>query len=526
MRAAAPDAPSQPYRAILMLEMRDIYKSYGPVRANRGIDLTVPQGKIVGLLGENGSGKSTLMKVLFGVVRADSGTIRFKDRMLAGHSPRDAIAAGIDMIHQPFMLVDAMTVTENVMLGWREAGGWLRPREIAARIRKTRSDYGLDVDPDATVGRLPYGQRQRVEILKALMRGSDLLVLDEPTSNLSPPEISRLLDLMKRLREQGHSVIFISHKLGEVLEICDDIVVLRDGEVTGRCSATGATRSGLARMMVGRDVTGAVARTEREPGAEVLNVTNLSLRDDESGIERLRDISFSVRAGEILSVAGVDGNGQLELVETIAGLRFCDRGRIILADRDITQWTASERLAAGLSYIPVDRAGTSLVPDMTVEDNLALREFNCPPLSRWWLLDHASVRALATERMQRFEVRARGPDAPARTLSGGNQQKIVVAREIGRNPKVLIAVQPTWGLDPGATRFVIDQILALRAAGGAVLYISAEFEEVMTLGDRIAAIHDGRLSEAVPRERADVTEIGLMMAGAHPLLGPGTHDRP
>jgi simple sugar transport system ATP-binding protein len=507
-----------------MLEMRDIHKSYGPVRANRGIDLTVPQGKIVGLLGENGSGKSTLMKVLLGVVRADCGTIRFKDRSLAGHSPRDAITAGMDMIHQHFTLVDAMTVTENVMLGWREAGGWLRPREIAARIRKTRSDYGLDVDPDATVGRLPYGQRQRVEILKALMRGSDLLVLDEPTSNLSPPEISRLLELMKRLRAQGHSVIFISHKLGEVLEICDDIVVLRDGEVTGRCSATGATRGMLARMMVGRDVSGAVARTEREPGAEVLNVTSLSLRD-EMGIERLRDISFSVRAGEILSVAGVDGNGQLELVETIAGLRLPDRGRIALAGRDITQWTVSERLAAGLSYIPVDRAGTSLVPDMTVEDNLALREFNRPPLSRWWFLDRGCLRALATERMQRFQVRARGPDAPARTLSGGNQQKVVVAREIGRDPKVLIAVQPTWGLDPGATRFVIDEILALRAAGGAVLYISAEFEEVMTLGDRIAAIHDGRLSQPVARERADVTEIGLMMAGARPLLGPGTHGR-
>jgi simple sugar transport system ATP-binding protein len=501
-----------------MLEMRDIHKSYGPVRANRGIDLTVPQGKIVGLLGENGSGKSTLMKVLFGVVRADCGTIRFKDRRLASHSPRDAIAAGIDMIHQHFTLVDAMTVTENIMLGWREAGGWLRPREIAARIRKTRSDYGLDVDPDVTVGRLPYGQRQRVEILKALMRGSDLLVLDEPTSNLSPPEIYRLLELMKRLREQGHSVIFISHKLGEVLEICDDIVVLRDGKVTGRCSATGASRSGLAHMMVGRDVTGAVARTERKPGAEALNVTNLSLRD-ESGIERLRDISFSVRAGEILSVAGVDGNGQLELVEIIAGLRSCDRGRIALAGRDITRWTVGERLAAGLSYIPVDRAGTSLVPDMTVEDNLALREFNRPPLSRWWLLDRGCRRALATERMQQFQVRASGPDAPARTLSGGNQQKIVVAREIGRDPTVLIAVQPTWGLDPGATRFVIDQILALRAAGGAVLYISAEFEEVMTLGDRIAAIHDGRLSEAVAREQADVTEIGLMMAGARHCSG-------
>jgi simple sugar transport system ATP-binding protein len=495
--------------------MRDIHKSYGPVRANRGIDLTVPRGKIVGLLGENGSGKTTLMKVLFGVIRADRGTIFFKGRKLAGHEPREAIAAGIGMIHQHFMLVDAMTVTENVMLGWQTAGRWLRPRVIGELIRTTSSAYGLDIDPDATVVRLPYGQRQRVEITKALMRGSDLLVLDEPTSNLSPPEVSRLLDLMRQLRQQGRSVIFISHKLGEVLEVCDDVVVLRDGEVTGRCSAVGATRAELARMMVGRDITAAFERTACDRGAEVLAVAGLCFRD-EAQVERLHDVSFSLHAGEILSIAGVDGNGQAELVNIIAGLQLPDRGRIVLAGRDITECTARARLAAGLAYIPVDRAGTSLVLGMTVEDNLALREFYRPPLSRRCWLDRQSFRKLASARMAQFGVRAGGPEAPTRTLSGGNQQKIVVAREIGRNPRVLIAVQPTSGLDPGATRFVIDQVLALRAAGGAVLYISAELEEVLTLGDRIAVIHDGRLSDAVPREQVDVTEVGLMMAGVAP----------
>jgi simple sugar transport system ATP-binding protein len=493
-----------------------ICKRYGRVRANHNIDLTVPPGKIVGLLGENGSGKSTLMKVLFGIVRADCGTITYKGRFLAGHSPRDSIAAGIGMIHQHFMLVDAMTVTENIMLGWARAGPWLRPREIAQLIEDASRTYGLDVDPRATVATLPYGKRQRVEIMKAILRGADLLVLDEPTSNLSPPEADRLLEAMGRLREQGHSVIFISHKLSEVLEICDEIVVLRDGEVTGRCAAAGATRAELAHMMVGHDVTTPVNRVRRDPGAEILSVTGLS-HTDESGIERLREVGFSIRSGEILAVAGVDGNGQADLVDAIAGLQRPHHGRVSLAGRDITRWSVQARLAAGLSYIPVDRSGTSIVPGMTVEDNLALREFNRAPLSRWCCLDRTRFRALAASGIARFAIRVGGPDAPARTLSGGNQQKIVVAREVGRDPKVLLAFQPTWGLDPGATRFVIDQMLALRRAGGAILYISAELDEVLALGDRIAVMYNGRLSEPVRREETDRTAVGLMMGGFVPV---------
>jgi simple sugar transport system ATP-binding protein len=499
-----------------MLEMRGICKRYGSVRANRNIDLTVPPGKIVGLLGENGSGKSTLMKVLFGIVRADAGSISYKGRNLTDHSPRDALAAGIGMIHQHFTLVEAMTVTENVMLGWSRAGRWLRPREIAELIASANRTYGLDIDPHAIVRKLPYGARQRVEIMKAILRGADLLVLDEPTSNLSPPEVGRLLEAMRRLREQGRSVIFISHKLGEVLDICDDIVVLRDGEVTGRCSAASATRAELAHMMVGRDVTTPIQRVSRDPGPEILVVTDLS-RTDENGIERLRGIGFSIRAGEILAVAGVDGNGQADLVDAIAGLHRPDQGRVSLAGRDITRWSVQARLAAGLSYIPVDRSGTSIVPDMTVEDNLALREFNRAPLSRWCCLDRAGFRARAVSSIARFGIRTGGPDAPARTLSGGNQQKIVVAREIGRGPTVLLAFQPTWGLDPGATRFVIDETLALREAGGAILYISAELDEVLALGDRIAVMYNGRLSEPVRREETDRTAVGLMMGGFAPV---------
>jgi general nucleoside transport system ATP-binding protein len=499
-----------------MLEMRGICKCYGLVRANHNIDLTVPPGKIVGLLGENGSGKSTLMKVLFGIVRADAGTITYKRRALAGHSPRESIAAGIGMIHQHFMLVDAMTVTENIMLGWMRAGRWLRPREITQLIEDASRTYGLDIDPRATVGRLPYGKRQRVEIMKAVLRGADLLVLDEPTSNLSPPEADRLLEAMRRLREQGRSVIFISHKLNEVLDICDDIVVLRDGEVTGRCAAAGATRAELAHMMVGRDVTTPIDRVRHDPGPEILMVIGLS-HTDENGIERLREVGFSIRAGEILAVAGVDGNGQADLVDAIAGLQPPYHGRVSLAGRDITRSSVQARLEAGLSYIPVDRSSTSIVPGMTVEDNLALREFNRAPLSRWCWLDRARFRALAASGIACFAIRASGPDAPVRTLSGGNQQKIVVAREVGRDPKVLLAFQPTWGLDPGATRFVIDQVLALRRAGCAILYISAELDEVLALGDRIAVMYNGRLSAPVRREDTDRTAIGLMMGGFAPM---------
>jgi simple sugar transport system ATP-binding protein len=496
-----------------MLTMRGISKTYGAVRANRDIDLDVAAGRIVGLLGENGSGKSTLMKVLFGIVTPDAGTIEFKGRALAGHSPGKAIAAGIGMVHQHFTLVDAMTVTENVMLGWDRAGRWLRPNDIADLVRDTSTTYGLALDPDAVVGDLPHGQRQRVEIMKVILRGAELLILDEPTSNLSPPEIRGLLDVMRRLREQGRSVIFISHKLDEVIDVCDDVVVLRDGEVTGRRSASGATKSDLANMMVGRDVTSALVKSERAPGAAVLHVVKLGRRD-ESGVERLRDISFSIRAGEILAVAGVDGNGQSDLVDALAGLREITEGGIDLGGQDITHLSVSERLSAGLSYIPVDRATTSLVPAMSVADNLALREFNQAPFARGGWLQQSAFADHARERIEHFGIRTAGPGAPARTLSGGNQQKIVVAREIGRRPKVLIAFQPTWGLDPGATRFVVDQMLALREAGGAILYLSSSLDEVLMLGDRIAVMYGGRLSRPVDRKDADIGEIGLMMAGA------------
>jgi len=496
-----------------MLEMRAISKRFGTVQANQAVDLTVPAGRIVALLGENGSGKSTLMKLLFGIVKPDSGTIVFKGQELAAQSPKEAIAAGIGMIHQHFMLVESMSVVDNVMLGWPAAGRWLRRAEMAERIREASARYGLELEPQQLIRDLPFGARQRVEIIKAIMRGADLLILDEPTSNLSAPEVASLMAVMRRLKDEGRSVIFISHKLGEVMEVCDEGIVLRNGRVVSTFEVGSVTRAQLARMMVDRDLESAAARDERPAGGHVLKVEHLSLSDGR-GRALLNDVCFSLREGEILALAGVDGNGQTELVETLAGLRECSSGTIELAGLDITTSSTKARLAAGLAYIPVDRASTSIVPAMTIEDNLAMRDYTSKPWRRGMLLDRRAFRQQALTHIAGFGIACAGPAITADSLSGGNQQKIVLARELGRRPRVLLAAQPTWGLDPGATRFVIDQILALRNSGAAVLYISAELEEVLMIGDRIGVLSAGRLEGVVPRSEVDLTAIGMMMAGA------------
>jgi simple sugar transport system ATP-binding protein len=489
-----------------LLEMRGIARSFGPVRANDGIDLDVRSGEILGLLGENGSGKSTLMKVLFGMVRPDAGGIVFNGRELSDHRPRDAMAAGIAMIHQHFMLIEAMTVAENVMLGWPEAGRILKTAAMVEKIREASRRFGLDLDPNALVATLSLGRRQRIEILKAILREAELLILDEPTSNLAPTEVADLLGILRRLREEGKGVVFISHKLPEVLEICDRVVVLRAGRVSGSAPVAGASRAQLAEMMVGRDVTRPNRLEQREPGEARLTVSNLCALG-------LTSLTFEIRGGEILGVAGVDGNGQIELVETLAGLRRAQKGSIAVDGRDVTQASVAARTSAGMAYVPADRSSTALVRGMSIAENLMLRDSNRPPYALGAILTSSAAAAKAQDLIAEYDIRAPGPGTIVNRLSGGNQQKVVVARELDRAPSVLIAHQAAWGLDPGATRFVLDRMAALRQAGAAILYVSSELEEVLEISDRIVVMAGGAFMGVTARAQADLRQIGLWMSG-------------
>jgi simple sugar transport system ATP-binding protein len=489
-----------------LLEMRGIVRRFGAVRANDGVDLDVRRGEIVGLLGENGSGKSTLMKVLFGMVEPDEGTIIFRDRELSGHRPGEAMSAGIAMIHQHFMLIEAMTVVENVMLGWSEAGRILKRAETAARVREASRRFGLDLDPDAVVANLPLGRRQRVEILKAALRQAELLILDEPTSNLAPTEVADLLSILRRLRSEGKGIVFITHKLPEALEVCDRVVVLRSGRVTGQAAIRDVTKTQLAQMMVGREVAPPRLRGAQAAGQERLAVARLQGPG-------LGPLSFEVRGGEILGVAGVDGNGQIELAETLAGLRRPDAGSIALDGRDATKASVAARVAAGLAYMPADRSLTALVRSLSIGENLMLRDSGRPPYARGPFLSPGGLARKARELMREYDIRAPGPQTAAARLSGGNQQKIVIARELDRNPAVLIAHQAAWGLDPGATRFVLERVLALRDAGAAVVYFSSELDEVLDISDRIAVMANGGFAGVTARAEADLNQIGVWMAG-------------
>ncbi len=494
-------------QAASLLSMRGIVRHYGRVCANDGIDLDVRAGQIVGLLGENGSGKSTLMKILFGMVQPDQGSIVFKGREMSDHRPADAIEAGLAMIHQHFTLVEAASVLDNVMLGWPEAGKLLRRRRIAERVRETSARFELDLDPRARVSDLSLGRRQRVEILKAILRGAALLILDEPTSNLAPSEVASLLAVLRHLRNAGAGIVFITHKLPEVLALCDEVVVLRAGRVSAKLPVAGASRADLATAMIGRDLTPPRQSAAGSTGPVRLSVAGL--RAPGLSSVDLAGVDFELRGGEVLGVAGVDGNGQIELVETLAGIRGVGSGRILLDGRDITRISVAARIRVGLAYIPADRAYTSLVQHMSIAENFLLRQDGRYKDFRSRHARNAAARAL----MSAYDIRASGPDATVSSLSGGNQQKIVIARELDRGPSVLIAHQASWGLDPGAAAFVLQQITAFRAAGAAVLYVSSELEEVLAVSDRIAVLFEGRLAGIASRAEADPGRLGLWMSG-------------
>jgi general nucleoside transport system ATP-binding protein len=517
------------------LVLRGITKRYGALVANDHIDLTIQPGQIHALLGENGAGKTTLMNVLYGLTQPDEGEILIDGQPTPLHSPKDAIKAGIGMVHQHFMLVPVFTVAENVTLGVERtrALGLLDRRGMRREVRELSERYGLHIDPDAYVEDLPVGVQQRVEIVKALVREASVLILDEPTSVLTPGETEELFTIMRQLKEGGRSIIFISHKLKEVQAIADTITVIRRGQVVGERPPT-ASDGELAALMVGRAVQLQVSKSPATPGDVVLDVRDLTVADDLAGQHAglaghhgrapVDGVSFQVRSGEILGIAGVQGNGQTELCEALMGLRPAAAGSVQLTGRDITADSPRQRLREGIGYIPEDRQEDGLVAEFSVADNLILDVFDRPPYAHGLALNLDAIRDTAQHRVEQFDVRTTSTATPVGTLSGGNQQKVILAREIGRDLKLLLASQPTRGLDVGSIEFVHRRIIEQRDEGVAVLIISAELDEIYALADRIAVIYEGKITGFRP-PTVPVEELGLLMAGGaadgEPTAGTG-----
>jgi general nucleoside transport system ATP-binding protein len=497
----------------LVLELRGITKRFPGVVANDSIDLDLRRMEVHALLGENGAGKTTLMNVLYGLYRPDEGEIVLNGKPTTFHSPRDAIRAGIGMVHQHFMLIPVMTVAENIILATEptKAGVFLDYGAAEERVKALASNFGFAINPDAKVEDITVGQQQRVEILKALYRRADILILDEPTAVLTPQEATELFSILRSLQREGMSIIFISHKLNEVLEIADRITVLRRGKKIDTVLREGATEADLARLMVGREVLLRVEKPPSNPEEALLEVDGLQAVDDR-GVETVRGVSFEVRAGEIVGLAGVDGNGQSELVEVLSGLRRPTGGAVRIAGNDVTGAGAKKVLDLGVGHIPEDRQRRGLVLDFTLAENLALHDYAKSPNSRYGWLFPGRLVTFARRLLERFDVRGGGPQTRASALSGGNQQKVVLAREIGREPRVLLAAQPTRGLDVGAIEFVHRQLVEARDEGMAVLLVSLELEEILALSDRILVIYEGRVvAEYGPR--ATEEELGVAMTG-------------
>lgn len=505
-----------------VLSMRGISKRFGSVVANDCIDLDLHRGRILGLLGENGAGKSTLMNILYGLYRPDAGEIRFDGQVVEVRDPHDAVDRGVGMVHQHFMLIPALTVAENIVLGAepRTRSGLIDRTRAEQGVRELSARLGLEVDPTAYVGDLSVGMQQRVEILKALYRDARILVLDEPTAVLTPQEAEGLFEVLRSLARDGLAVCLITHKLDELLSVADQITVIRDGSVIGSVPAVEATEARLARMMVGREVVLRVDREEVELGPPLLQVEGLTV--EENGRLRVRDANLVVHGGEIVGIAGVDGNGQVELAETIAGVRAADRGTIRLAERDITSSSVRERQAQGVAYVSEDRSHKGLVQEMRVFENAVLKRFRSPPFARHGFLSWAAMREFASELIRRNDVRPARTDLLASSLSGGNQQKLILARELSSDPTVLIAAQPTRGVDVAAIEVIHRQLLAQRSDGNAILLLSLDLDEVLTLSDRILVMYGGTIVGEFTSDEADEDAIGLLMAG----VGVDTPDDP
>lgn len=497
-----------------VIEMRNIVKKFGDFTANDGINLTVHKGEIHAILGENGAGKSTLMNQLYGLYKPTSGDILVNGKKLEMSNPRDAIDAGIGMVHQHFMLIQPFTVTENIVLGTEPRKGIVLDMATARKnVVEISERYGLAIDPDAKIEDISVGMQQRVEILKALYRGADVLILDEPTASLTPQEIVELIGIMNNLTADGKSIILITHKLKEIKESADYCTIIRLGKYIDTVDVEKVTEDDLASMMVGRQVTFQVDKPEQKVGDVVLDVKNLH-GVDYRDVEILKGLDLEVRKGEIVGIAGIDGNGQTELVEIITGLRKATSGAVTVNGVDIFNKPPRVGFVNGVSSIPADRQKHGLVLDFTVEENMILQNYKEPEFSHKGLLKRDAMRQFATEAIEKYDIRPGGcEDRPAGTLSGGNQQKVIIAREVENDKDLLIAVNPTRGLDVGAIEYVHKYIVEQRNKGKAVLLVSFELDEIMSLSDRINVIYDGRIVAEVAGKDADENELGLMMAG-------------
>jgi simple sugar transport system ATP-binding protein len=497
----------------LVVEMRGIVKQFPGVLANDHVDFKLRRGEIHALLGENGAGKSTLMNVLAGLYRQESGTVLIDGQSTNFSSPGDAIQAGIGMVHQHFMLVPSQSVTENILLGLDEPRFRMELPKYERIIAELSEQYGLKVDPSAKIWQLSVGEQQRVEIVKTLYRGAEVLIMDEPTAVLAPQEIEGLFTTLHSMIAKGKSIIFISHKLQEVMEIADRVTVLRKGKATAEgLEIENINRQELARLMVGRDVVFRVDKKPHDPGNVVLDVQDVVAENDK-GLTALQNLSLQVRAGEIFGLAGVAGNGQRELAQVITGLRKCIQGRILLNNEEISNKSARFSIQRGLAYIPEDRTHVGTSPNLSMTDNVIMKKYRQPPIARGWAIDMTTATSFAQNLKEDFNVAIPSVETPVRLLSGGNLQRVILAREISGEPTLMIAVQPTRGLDVGAIEGVHRLLLSQRDAGTAILLVSEELEELLALSDRIAVIYEGQIMGEVIGE--DIDTIGLMMTGMH-----------
>ena len=499
-----------------IIEMLNITKQFGSIKANDNVTLQLKKGEIHALLGENGAGKSTLMSILFGLYQADSGMIKKDGVEVKINNPNDATALGIGMVHQHFKLVDVFTVLDNIILGAETTKfGFLKKKEARERVQRLSEEYGLSVDLDAKIEDITVGMQQRVEILKMLYRDNDILIFDEPTAVLIPQEIEELLSIMKKMAESGKSILFISHKLNEIMSVANRCTILRKGQYVGTVNIEDTSKEQLSEMMVGRKIDLNLERKDLPLGEEILKIENLSVKSKVKKGNAVNEVSLSVRAGEIVCIAGIDGNGQTEFIHGLTGLEKISEGKIYFKGNDITNYSIRNKTLLGISHIPEDRHKHGLILDFTLENNMVLQRYFEPEFQKHGFIKKDAVREYSDKLIEQYDVRSsEGSVTIARSMSGGNQQKAIVARELDRNPELLIAVQPTRGLDVGAIEYIHKKIIAQRDAGKAVLLVSLELEEVMNLPDRILVMYEGQIVGELDPKKTNVNELGLYMSGA------------